>query len=82
MKEESDNSNLSFHYVDEKTNIVIVGLIDNSEDKQEEFIYNVFSNCCGSTYTKYIKENKIIHIQILLIFHLDKIYKLMIKSRT
>ena len=62
-KEESDNSNLSFHYVDEETNVVIVGLIDNSDKKQEEFIYNVFSNCCGSTYIKYIKENKIIKFE-------------------
>lgn len=62
-KEEADNSNLVFNYVDEETNVVRVGLLDNSEEKQEEFIYNVFSNCCGSTYIKYIKENKIIKFE-------------------
>jgi len=59
-KEGTDNSNLVYHYVDEEQNVVKVGLLDNSEEKQEEFIYNVFSNCCGSTYIKHIKENKII----------------------
>lgn len=61
-----DNINLANHgynYVDYKNNVVVVGLIDNSKDKQDEFIYNVFSNCCGSKYIKYIKDNKMIEFR-------------------
>ena len=59
-KEEADNSNLVFNHVDNENGVVVVGLLNDSEEKQEEFIHNVFSNCCGSTYIKHIKENKII----------------------
>ena len=62
-KEKSDNSNLVFNYVDDENKVVVVGLLDNSDKKQEEFIYNVFSNCCGSTYIKYIKDNNLIKFE-------------------
>ena len=58
--ENVDRSNLGYNYIDEKNNVVEVGLINNTKEKQEEFIFNVFSNCCGSKYIKYIKDNKMI----------------------
>jgi len=59
-KENVDLSNHGYNYIDEKNNVVIVGLVDNSKEKQEEFINNVFSNCCGSEYISFIKENSLI----------------------
>ena len=53
-------SNLSYNYVDTESSKVIVGLIDNSKEKQEEFINEVFSHCCGSIYIKNLKEQNII----------------------
>ena len=54
------NSNMSYWTIDENKNIVIVGMIDISQEKQNEFINNVFSN---SDYIKYIKENKLIEFR-------------------
>lgn len=62
-KENSKSSNLVYNYVDNKNNVVVVGLLDNSDKKQEEFIYEVFSNCCGSTYIKYIEDNKMLRFE-------------------
>lgn len=59
-KEDVDRSNLGYHYVDEKLDVVVVGLIDNSPEKQDEFMYNVFSSCCGSTYIKYVQSKSMI----------------------
>ena len=59
-KDTTDLSNYGYNYIDEKRNAVIVGLMDDSEEKQEEFINNVFSNCCGSEYIKFIKDNSLI----------------------
>ena len=56
-KDKVDNSNLVDNYVDYDNNVVVVGLIDNTKEKQEEFIYNVYGICCGSKYIKYIKDN-------------------------
>ena len=59
-KDNVDLTNHDYNYVDYNNNVVVVGLIDNSKEKQDEFIYNVFSSCCGSKYIKYIKDNKMI----------------------
>ena len=59
-KEDVDRINLGYNYVDEKTEVVVVGLIDNSPEKQDEFMYNVFSSCCGSKYIKYVKSKSMI----------------------
>lgn len=56
----NDRSNLAYNYIDEEKNIIVVGLVDASKEKQEEFIDNVFSKCCGSKYIQYVKENNLI----------------------
>ena len=38
-------------------------MMDISTDKQNEFMENVFSSCCGSEYVKYINENKLIEFK-------------------
>lgn len=55
-KSEVNLSNYAYSYVDEENGIVIVGLIDNSEEKQNEFINDVFTNCCDSDYINFIKK--------------------------
>lgn len=57
---DEDLNNYSYSYVDESKNKVIVGLVDNSKEKQELFIRNVFTKCCGSIYIKNLKEQNII----------------------
>ena len=59
-KSETNLSNYAYSYVDEENNKVVVGLIDNSEEKQNEFIDNVFTVCCGEDYIRFIKEHKLI----------------------
>lgn len=51
---DEDLNNYSYSYVDESKNKVIVGLVDNSKEKQEQFIRNVFTSCCGSKYIETI----------------------------
>lgn len=62
-KDNIDLTNLVYNYVDNENNVVVVALIDNNIEKQDEFIYNVFSSCCGSKYIKYIKDNKMIEFR-------------------
>lgn len=45
---------------DEDRNVVIVKLKDISNEKQDEFIYNVFSISTGSTYITSLKEQSIL----------------------
>ena len=59
-KENVDRTNLGYNYVDEENEVVVVGLIDNSPEKQEKFMYNVFSSCYGSTYIKYVQSKSMI----------------------
>ena len=59
-KENVDRTNLGYNYIDDKNEVVVVGLMDNSIEKQEEFMYNVFSSCCGSTYIKYVQSKSMI----------------------
>jgi len=60
-KDDVDKSNIAYWAVEE--NAVVVGMMDISADKQNEFMYNVFSSCCGSEYIKYIKENELIEFK-------------------
>ena len=62
-KDNVDMTNFVDNYVDYKNNVVVVGLIDNSKEKQEEFIYNVYGSCCGSKYIKYIKDNEMLEFR-------------------
>jgi len=59
-KDNVDKSNVAYWAIDEEKNAIIVGMMDISIEKQNEFINNVFSNCCGSKYIQYIEENKMI----------------------
>ena len=59
-KSETNLSNYAYSYVDEQNGIVVVGLIDTSEEKKNEFIDDVFTDCCGSDYIRFIKEHKLI----------------------
>ena len=59
-KPEAGLSNYASSYVDEENNKVVVGLIDVSEEKKNEFIDNVFTDCCGADYIRFIKEHKLI----------------------
>lgn len=61
--EKVDRTNLGYNYIDEEKRAVVVGLIDNSKEKQDEFIHNVFSNCCGSMYIEYVKDNSMIEFR-------------------
>ena len=56
---EMDNNYIN-HYIDYDENVVVVELLDISENKQEEFIYNVFSKHTGSKYIKYLKEHSLL----------------------
>lgn len=60
-KDDVDKSNIAYWAVEE--NAVVVGMMDISTDKQNEFMENVFSSCCGSEYVKYINENKLIEFK-------------------
>jgi len=62
-KENNDTKNYSYNYVDTEKNKVVVGLVDNTKEKQDEFIYKVFSSCCGSKYIKYIQDNSMIEFK-------------------
>ena len=62
-KEDTNLSNYAYNYVDEEKNKVIVGLLDNSEEKQNEFLDKVFNDCCGYTYISYLKAHKTIEFK-------------------
>jgi len=62
-KDNVDKSNIAHWGIDGEKNIVVVGMLDISDEKQNEFINNVFSSCCGSKYIKYIKDHKMIEFK-------------------
>lgn len=62
-KDNVDLTNHSYNYVDYENNVVVVGLINNTKEKQEEFIYSVYGSCCGSKYIKYIKDNEMLEFR-------------------
>ena len=45
---QEDNTNYAYNYVDLGKQVVVVGLVDNSQNNQDECITKVFSSCCGS----------------------------------
>ena len=62
-KDNVDKSNIAHWAIDGENNVVVVGMLDISVEKQNEFINNVFSSCCGSKYIKYIKNHKMIEFK-------------------
>ena len=60
IEKHKEYDNLAYNYVDNETGEVIVGLIDNSKEKQDEFIEKVYSECCGSKMVKAVKTQEII----------------------
>ena len=56
------SSNMAYWYVDETNSKVIVGMIDISKEKQEEFINTVFESC-GTAYVKLIKDKSVIEFK-------------------
>ena len=63
IEKHKEYDNLAYNYVDNETGEVIVGLIDNSKEKQDEFIEKVYSECCGSKMVKAVKTQEIIKFQ-------------------
>lgn len=63
LKDNVDKSNIAHWAIDEEKNVIVVGMLDISAEKQDEFINNVFSSCCGSKYIKYIKDHKMIEFK-------------------
>lgn len=59
-REDVDRTNLATYYIDEKQEVIVVGLIDDSKEKQDEFMHNVFSSYCGSKYRKYVESKSMI----------------------
>ena len=62
MSDGADLSNYAHSYID-GNNKVIVGLIDNTEDKQNEFLDRVFTKCCGADYIRFIKDHNLIEFK-------------------
>lgn len=62
-KDNVDKSNIAHWGIDEEKNVVVVGMLDISIEKQNEFMSNVFFSCCDSKYIEYIKEHKMIEFQ-------------------
>ncbi len=61
--ENNNYSNFAYSYIDTEKNVIIVGLLENNEKSQDEFINKVFTECCGSSYIRYIKNNSIIEFE-------------------
>lgn len=59
-----DDGNYISSKVDSAKNIVVVEMKDICEQRQEDFIFKVFSNSTGSTYIKYLKEHKMLEFVI------------------
>ena len=55
-------SNYTYSAID-GSNKVIVGLIDNTEDNQNDFLDKVFTECCGADYINFIKEHNLIEFK-------------------
>ncbi len=53
----------AYSYVDEEKQVVVVGLVENNQENQDDFIFKVFSNCCGSKYIQYIKNHSLIEFK-------------------
>ena len=55
-----EDGNYIKSHIDSQRNIVVVELRDISDERQDEFIHNVFSNSTGSIYIKYLREHSMI----------------------
>ena len=53
-------SNHAYSYVDEEKQVVVVGLVENNQETQDDFISNVFGN---SSYKDSIKDNSLIEFR-------------------
>lgn len=62
---QEDNTNYAYNYIDTEKQVIVVGLVDNNENYQDEFITKVFSNLSGSKYIQYIKNNNLIEFKEL-----------------
>lgn len=60
--EGADISNYVYSAID-GNNKVIVGLINNTEDNQNDFLDKVFTKCCGADYISFIKEHNLIEFK-------------------
>ena len=60
--EGADISNYAYSAID-GNNKIVVGLIDNTEDKQNDFLDKVFTKCCGADYISFIKEHNLIEFK-------------------
>lgn len=60
-KDNIDKTNMSYWTIDEDKNIVIVGMMNINQEKQNEFFNNVFSS--DSECIQYIKDNKMIEFR-------------------
>ncbi len=58
----NNSSNMAYWHVDEASSKVVVGMIDISNEKQEEFFNSVFE-ICGADYIKQIKDNQLIEFK-------------------
>lgn len=58
----NDSSNITSWGVDETNSKVIVGMIDISDEKQEEFINTIFENC-GTAYIKLLHNRRMIEFK-------------------
>lgn len=54
--EKNDRTNLVYNYIDSDNNVIIVGLVDSSKEKQEEFLSSIFDK----NTIKYINTNSLI----------------------
>lgn len=57
--EKNDRTNLVYNYIDSDNNVIIVGLVDSSKEKQEEFLSSIFDK----NTIKYIKINSLIEFK-------------------
>ena len=62
-----ENSDVYPNYINSFINYsdeaVVVYLKDNSKEKQDEFIHDVFSSSTGSRYIQYLKDNSLIKFE-------------------
>ena len=59
---QKNSSNITYWRIDEENSKVIIGMIDTSNEKQEDFLNSVFE-ICGTDYIKHIKDNQLIEFK-------------------
>ncbi len=58
----NSSSNMAYWHVDEVSSKVVVGMIDISNEKQDDFLNSVFE-ICGTDYIKQLKDNQLIEFK-------------------